>query len=122
ELLGTTSGVPFGEYRYTTALGPQWFGHVPVVIPLSWFYMAVPSYALARLAMPDRAAGRALLASLILLAWDLALDPAMSGATAYWVWERPGSHYGMPWTNLVGWYVTGLALMFALVWLDADRW
>lgn len=122
ELLGTTSGFPFGEYRYTAALGPQWFGHVPILIPLSWFYMAVPSYALARIAVPERAVARALLASLILLAWDLALDPAMSGATAYWVWERPGSYYGMPWTNLMGWYVTGLALMLALVWLNGDRW
>jgi uncharacterized membrane protein len=28
----------------------------------------------------------------------------------------------MPWLNLVGWYVTGLALMATLAFLDADRW
>lgn len=122
ELLGTTIGLPFGEYHYTGALGPRWFGHVPIVIPLSWFFMAIPSYALARAALPESAAGRVFLASLVLLGWDLALDPAMSHATAYWVWAEPGAYYGMPWLNLFGWYVTGLALMAALAWLRADRW
>jgi uncharacterized membrane protein len=122
ETLGTTLGVPFGEYAYTAALGPRWFGHVPLVIPLSWFFMAVPSYALARVIVPRGAAGTVLVASLVLLAWDLALDPAMSRATLYWVWAEPGAYYGMPWLNLFGWYVTGLALMATLALLGADRW
>src|SRR5690606_21923264 len=51
-----------------------------------------------------------------------ALDPAMSRATVYWVWAEPGAYYGMPWLNLFGWYVTGLALMTALALLGAGRW
>ena len=124
ELSGTTVGLPFGEYRYSGGLGAKWFGHVPFVIPLSWFYMAVPSYGLARAALPGTASGvkRILFASLLLLSWDLCLDPAMSHATTYWIWGEPGSYYGMPWLNLFGWYVTGLALMSALALLDADEW
>lgn len=122
ELLGTVVGIPFGEYRYTEALGLKWFGHVPVVIPLSWFFMALPSYAIARAALRENRIARVVVASLILLAWDLALDPAMSRATAYWVWAEPGAYYGMPWLNLFGWYVTGLALMAALAGLRADEW
>jgi uncharacterized membrane protein len=122
ELAGTTIGLPFGEYAYTGALGAKWFGHVPFLIPLSWFFMAVPSYAIARSAFPARPLNRVLMGSLILLAWDLALDPAMSRATAYWVWAEPGSYYGMPWLNLFGWYVTGLALMAALTLLKTDEW
>lgn len=122
ELLGTGVGIPFGEYRYTEALGPKWFGHVPVVIPLSWFFMVVPSYAVAQAALPRRAVARVVMASLILLSWDLALDPAMSRATTYWVWAEPGAYYGMPWSNLFGWYVTGVALAGALALLRADRW
>src|SRR5690606_13937182 len=95
ELLGTGVGIPFGEYRYTEALGPKWFGHVPVLIPLSWFFMAVPSYAMAHAALPRHTVARVLTASLILLSWDLALDPAMSRATVYWVWAEPGAYYGM---------------------------
>ena len=92
-----------------------------MVIPLSWFFMAVPSYALSALVVRGSTA-RIGLASLVLLAWDVALDPAMSYATTYWVWADSGPYYGMPWLNLFGWYITGLALMGALALMNADRW
>ncbi len=124
ELLGTTVGLPFGPYHYTDGLGLKWFAHVPVLIPLSWFLMALPSYAIARRLLGEgaSAARRVLLGSLILLSWDLALDPAMSQFTSYWVWGSSGPYYGMPWLNLAGWYVTGLVLMLALVAARTDAW
>lgn len=124
ELLGTSMGIPFGDYAYTELLGIKWFGLVPLVIPLSWFFMALPSYALALRALPapESAGRRVLLASLILASWDLALDPAMSHATKYWVWGEAGPYYGMPLLNLLGWYVTGLLLMGALAALRAESW
>ena len=91
--------------------------------------MALPSYALAgttaRSALPRRLsiadeAWRVAVGSLLLLTWDLSLDPAMSNATKYWVWGSEGSYYGMPLLNLFGWYVTGVALMTALSALRAD--
>jgi putative membrane protein len=124
ELLGTSLGIPFGDYGYTELLGIKWFGLVPLVIPLSWFFMALPSYALALRALPapEAAGRRVLLASLVLASWDLALDPAMSFATKYWVWGEAGPYYGMPLLNLFGWYVTGLLLMGALAALRAESW
>lgn len=124
ELAGTTVGLPFGPYRYTDGLGPKLFGHVPVLIPASWFFMALPAYALARRRYPGRplALRRIVVGSLVLLSWDLALDPAMSLVTKYWIWGTAGPYYGMPLLNLAGWYVTGLALMAALAALQADRW
>lgn len=122
ELAGTMTGLPFGPYEYTSLLGWKWFGFVPALIPLSWFYMVVPSYALGVVAGARRPVTRILMASLILLAWDLALDPAMSGASSYWVWGEPGPYYGMPLLNLVGWYVTGIVLAVALEALRASRW
>lgn len=121
ELAGTTWGIPFGAYSYSELLGPRWFDRVPVVIPLSWFFMALPSYALAAAALRHPAA-RVGVASLILLAWDLALDPAMSYATRYWLWGESGPYYGMPWLNLFGWYVTGVVLMVVFAWQRAERW
>ncbi len=124
ELSGTTLGLPFGPYHYTAALGTRWFGHVPLLIPLSWFFMALPSYALARRRFPEprQVVQRVLAGSLLLLTWDLCLDPAMSLVTSFWVWGTAGPYYGMPLLNLAGWYVTGLALMAALAWLRADDW
>lgn len=124
ELAGTTVGLPFGPYRYTDGLGLKWFAHVPALIPASWFMMALPSYAIAarRFAAPRDLARRVALGSFILLSWDLALDPAMSFATKYWVWGTTGPYYGMPVLNLVGWFVTGVALMITFAAMRADRW
>lgn len=112
ELGGTTFGIPFGAYTYTELLGPKWFDKVPYVIPLSWFMMAWPAWILAR--RRTRGTAAVLLGSALLVAWDLVLDPAMSGATSYWVWDEPGGYYGMPWRNLVGWVVTGVVLLWVL--------
>jgi uncharacterized membrane protein len=123
ELSGTAFGFPFGPYYYTALLGPQWFDLVPWVIPLSWFMMAIPALAIALRVLPD--SGPLVwipLGAVVLTLWDLALDPAMSYATAYWRWEVDGAYYGMPWINLWGWIFTSLLIMGALAFLRADRW
>jgi putative membrane protein len=126
ELLGTGYGIPFGPYSYTPLLGAEWMGRVPVVIPLSWFTMATAAYTVARRRIGAKSARSRVaviaVASTLLLCWDLSLDPAMSHATLYWVWGAHGPYYGMPWSNLAGWYVTGLVLAALLMLLGADRW
>jgi putative membrane protein len=122
ELLGTTVGLPFGPYRYGDGLGLKWFAHVPVLVPASWFMMALPSFALATRWVTRDRWGRLVVATGLLVSWDLALDPAMSHLMPYWVWGSNGPYYGMPLLNLVGWYVTGFALMGALALLKVDRW
>lgn len=121
EHMGTGYGIPFGEYAYTGLLGAKLGGRVPFLIPVSWFLMAVPSYALARYGFPrkDQLAPRLALSTAFLVAWDLALDPAMSFLTPYWVWGDPGAYYGMPAVNLLGWAVTGVVLMSLLEALGA---
>jgi putative membrane protein len=116
EHIGTGYGIPFSGYSYTGLLGPRLLDRVPYVIPLSWFLMAAPSWILARSVFPEafRFVPRILLATFLLVLWDLALDPAMSFLTPYWVWETPGAFYGMPWVNLAGWALTGVILMIAL--------
>lgn len=116
EHVGTGYGIPFSGYSYTGLLGTKLLGRVPYVIPLSWFLMAVPAWVLARRTFPGagQVIPRVLQATFLLVLWDLALDPAMSFLTPYWVWETPGSFYGMPWVNLAGWALTGVVLMAAL--------
>ncbi len=118
EHIGTGTGFPFSGYSYTALLGPRIGGRVPWVIPISWFLMSAVAWILARRSFPDRTAGRLLFATWLLVLWDLALDPAMSFLTPYWLWEVEGPYYGMPLVNLVGWFGTGLVLMVALDWLD----
>ncbi len=112
ELLGTGLGIPFGPYSYTALLGPKWFNLVPLLIPLSWFTMSWACWVIAR----RRTSGvpAIVLGTALLLAWDLLLDPAMSKVTSYWIWGEAGSYYGMPWSNLFGWGITGLMLFIIL--------
>lgn len=116
EHIGTGYGVPFSGYAYTGLLGPKVGGRVPWLIPISWFVMAAPSYVIARHLLPgaSHTLRRLGLATALLVTWDLALDPAMSFLTPYWLWETPGAFYGMPWVNLLGWAATGFVIMAVL--------
>jgi lycopene beta-cyclase len=48
ELLGSSTGVPFGKYHYTDILQPQIAG-VPLLIPLAWMMMLPPAWAIAEI-------------------------------------------------------------------------
>ena len=111
ELLGTSTGVPFGSYQYTPLLGYRIGGLVPFPIPVSWFYMIYGSLAIVGRLLPARDDGTSklrwsLLAGLVLTAWDVSMDPAMV-KTAHWVWQTEGFFYGMPLSNWIGWFITG---------------
>ena len=112
ELLGTSSGFPYGWYDYTPLSSRLIAGLVPYVIPLSRFYMVYCSLAIvSRLFHADHnektKSAWALMAGAVLTAWDVALDPAMSQASTHWIWQIGGPYYGMPLTNWLGWLLAG---------------
>ena len=119
ELLGTSTGFPFGAYSYTSFLGIKVAGLVPYSIPLSWFYMGFTSYILASVIIASLSQRHRTLWSLVLGAyfltvWDLVLDPAMASQQLpihFWIWHQTGPYFGMPISNLVGWSLTGLIYM-----------
>ena len=119
ELLGTSTGFPFGDYRYLSGLGYKIGGLVPFTIPLSWFYLGFSAYIIAlaglkRLEISNwlRELGAIIFGSLCLTSWDFVLDPAMSQAPVpFWVWDTPGAFFGMPYQNFAGWMGTGIIFM-----------
>jgi len=119
ELLGTSTGFPFGHYQYLTGLGYKIADLVPFTIPLSWFYMGLTCYLLARGGLKVtmgsgwvRHLGALAMAAVLLTAWDLVLDPAMSQASfPFWQFQEVGEFFGMPYRNLSGWMGTGLLFM-----------
>ena len=46
EAVGVATGAIYGPYHYTDSLGPKLFD-VPLAVPISWFMVIYPSYALA---------------------------------------------------------------------------
>lgn len=124
ELLGTSTGFPFGAYSYLSGLGYKIADLVPFTIPLSWFYMGFSAFIVAATIMRFGTGWGYRLAvialgSLMLTSWDFVLDPAMS-QTAYpfWEWHQAGEFYGMPYQNFVGWFGTGALFMTvaSLIW------
>ncbi|MEY3825326.1 MAG: hypothetical protein RLZZ148_138 [Cyanobacteriota bacterium] len=119
ELLGTSTGFPFGHYRYLTGLGFKIAGLVPFTIPLSWFYLGFSAYIIARAGLESlnwprwqKLFGAIAVGAILLTAWDFVLDPAMSQTTMpFWVWEQPGAFFGMPYQNFLGWFGTGALFM-----------
>jgi putative membrane protein len=136
ELSGTGTGYPFGSYSYTGLLGYKIAGLVPFNIPTSWFFMLYCSLAICGRVLTARDDGRtkavwAIVAGLVLTAWDVSMDPAMV-RTAHWLWHlAPADQqttlqrlfvsdifYGMPLSNWLGWILTGTVVarvMLALV-------
>jgi uncharacterized membrane protein len=121
EAVGLATGVPYGSYRYSDALGPTLLG-VPFLVPLAWLMMAWPSWLLAeRLARPvrpgRRRGTRIAAAAAIFAGWDVVLDPQMVQA-GYWTWAHPRPGLPgiptVPLTNLAGWVLAGLVLMALL--------
>jgi len=111
ERVGTHTGLPFGQYGYTEALRPQ-IAHVPVIVPLAWFGMGLPSREAAHAALGQHStpARRIALGSAAMTAWDLFLDPQMVGE-GYWAWVKRGAYRGIPLSNFAGWFLTGLGIM-----------
>lgn len=111
EWLGSQTGFPFGKYHYTDLLQPQLAG-VPLLIPLAWWMMLPPSWAVARFIAGEHGHLFVYLSAIAFTAWDLFLDPQMV-AWGFWVWESPGGYFGIPLTNYLGWLLAA-ALMTAL--------
>ena len=110
ELLGTTTGFPFGSYSYTDWLGPKILDHVPYFIPLSWFAMGLVCYDLALRVSRHRALS-VLLGAVFMVGWDVSLDPAMSRAFPFWTYGENGFFYGMPLSNWGGWLITSIVIL-----------
>lgn len=119
ELIGTSTGEPFGNYSYTNFLGYKLFDHVPFSIPLSWFYVGFATfligYVLAgMLALTPKSLFAVIFGAWLLTVWDLVLDPAMaheSLGVKFWTWSETGPYFGMPGQNFLGWALTAVLFM-----------
>lgn len=119
ELIGTSTGEPFGNYAYSTFLGYRILDHVPFSIPLSWFYVGFATYLIGH-ALAGMWDVRplwpyaVLIGAWLLTVWDLVLDPAMaheSLAVRFWAWSETGPYFGMPLQNFFGWTLTAAVFM-----------
>ena len=105
ELLGSTTGFPFGAYDYTRALTPQVAG-VPLLVSFAWAGITLVVYGMFA-GGGVRWVQLAMMAASI-TAWDVFLDPQMVGE-GYWQWQPASLAFrGIPLVNYAGWFATAL--------------
>lgn len=46
------------------------------------------------------------LASFIMVSWDLSFDPIASTINHQWIWQQGGNYFGVPFSNFMGWFLT----------------
>ncbi|WP_410813626.1 carotenoid biosynthesis protein [Micromonospora sp. 067-2] len=113
EDIGVLTGVPFGHYHYTDELGAKVF-EVPVLIGPAYFAVGYMAWSIAttlfrpvhRGSPLAAVIGTPLVASFVMVAWDLALDPSSATLRGRWEWEDGGGYFGVPLTNFLGWSLT----------------
>ncbi len=95
ETLGLRTGFPFGHYHFTSLMGPKLL-QMPILLVLAYLGIGYCSWVLALLILrnqgkPLMGAGvitLPLLAALIMMAWDLSMDPIWSTLDRAWIWQR----------------------------------
>ncbi len=117
ELAGVATGRPFGHYHYSDRLGPR-VGGVPLLAAAAWAMMARPSWVTAGW-LSRRRALRIPLAAGALTAWDVFLDPRMA-REGFWTWPGGGRYEGIPASNFLGWFGTGLGVFGLWALIDGD--
>ena len=105
------TGFPFGHYHYTSS--PRLF-LVPLFIGPSYFATAYLAWMVAVVLIGDVRRGGSwfttvavpVIASAVMVMWDLTFDPTASTIKQFWIWEQGGGYFGVPLTNYVGWFFT----------------
>jgi putative membrane protein len=123
ENLSVETGFPFGHYVFNDLMGPKMW-NVPILLGLAYIGMAYVSWTLARLIVGDpyatvsgsRIVTLPLVASCIMVAWDVAQDPVWGTVLHAWTWRDGGPWFGVPVSNYFGWFanVFVIYLLFAL--------
>ena len=133
EIIGTKTGLVFGgKYKFdlNKSPGPSFLG-IPLVIPLAWsglIYMSLnfSSHLFSEMINYGQSSNMItatlrlyfsrelfllFLPSLLLVIIDLVFDP-IAVDEKRWKWENPGSYYGVPILNFVGWFITAFLIMW----------
>jgi len=113
ENLSILTGFPFGHYYYTDELGPK-VALVPLFIApsyvsfgyLAWVLSTVIVNEVRRRSTFFTAVAVSLVASFMMVSWDLSLDPRASTIGHNWIWTQGGGYFGVPISNFLGWSFT----------------
>ena len=124
ELIGVTTGFPYGPFYYSDSLGPKIADLVPYLLPLSWAPLVLGAVA-ATAPEGEITSKRRILwifcATGLLVLLDGVLDPG-AASLGFWVWPEGGPYYGVPAVNYLGWFFSSTLAVTLLLALGHRNW
>ncbi len=106
EMIGTNTGLVFGEYSYGKTLGFQ-VGHVPLIIGVNWLMLVYASAAVVNhFGAKLHFAVKAALSAALMVFLDFFIEPV---AMRYDFWSWAGDI--IPIQNYIAWFVIAFGLL-----------
>jgi Predicted membrane protein len=110
EALSIQTGFPFGHYYYTVPTAR--ILNVPWIIMVAYFAMGYMSWTLAHVLTGQYTKKlhgvqvflTPLIASFLMVMWDVVMDPVNSTLNKNWIWKDGGNYFGVPISNYFGWF------------------
>jgi len=115
ENIGVATGWPFGHYHFEIEPKLPHVGAIPPIVGPLWFGMGYFSWIVActllggarpRMSRKFELIVWPIVAAFVMTQWDLVMDAPESTILKGWIWHDGGAHFGVPWTNYVGWLLT----------------
>jgi uncharacterized membrane protein len=120
ESLSLRTGFPFGHYFFTGFMGPKVL-QLPILLVLAYLGIGYCSWVLSILILgyrnqpltSRRIFAQAMLASFMMVLWDLSMEAIWSTVDRAWIWRDGGPFFGVPISNFLGWYFTAFLFYLA---------
>lgn len=114
EILGVQTSFPYSSFVYNHSLQPLLIAGVPWTTPFGWIPLVLASFVTAAAWVDTKKIFPVVgLATLLLVVFDLALDPG-AVRLALWSYTHSGWYHGVPWQNFAGWLLTGSIALLGL--------
>jgi putative membrane protein len=118
--LGARTDLPFGPFVFTSGIGLLMFKTLPWAMPLVWVVVVLNARGVARLILrpwrKTKAYGFRLIGvtALLVLLFDLALDPFASHVKHFWLWlptAWPLTWQGASFVNFLAWALISVLIL-----------
>jgi len=117
EIVGISTGWPFGQYGYARNFGPVLILSVPLGVPLMWFTLLYLGNMVAERLLGARGKiFQACVGALAVTAWGLMADPMMADV-GHREWGVEGAYFGIPVSNYSGWLGTAFVMLLLYRWV-----
>lgn len=104
EIIGVNTGLFFGDYSYSTILGPK-LAKVPLMIGVNWFTLSFCSLSLLAFLRDNRL--KVVTAAILMTLLDFLLEPF---AIRHGLWSWAG--HNPPFLNYLSWFIFSLVICF----------